>query len=75
MRYRNRESAAQYLKDRGIDTTPQGLADHAYRGRGPNYAIVNGRAVYTEAALDAWIAEQVAQPVRRRRAPQREQAA
>lgn len=70
MKYRNRRLSADYLtNDKGIKTTEQGLADKASRGQGPKYVIVNGRALYTEADLDAWVAEQAARPVvlRRRR--------
>ena len=64
--YLDRARAADYLAERGITTSQQGLADRASRGIGPRYAIINGRAVYTQADLDAWIAEQVARPVIRR---------
>lgn len=66
MRLRTREEAAAYLNEQGALIKGDGLKDHASRGTGPAYSIVNGRAVYTEAALDAWIAEQMARPVRRR---------
>jgi hypothetical protein len=65
--YRTRRLAAEYLSAQGVSTTEQGLADHASRGKGPKYGIVNGRAVYTDADLDSWIAEQLARPVTRRR--------
>ena len=61
-----RKLAAEYLNSRGIKTTEQGLADLARRDRGPKYGIVNGRAVYTEVDLDAWIAAQLARPITRR---------
>lgn len=67
MRYRTRLAAAEYLTGSGLETTAQGLADHASRGKGPKYGIVNGRAVYTDVDLDAWIAEQLARPVVRRK--------
>lgn len=67
MRYRNRKLAAQYLtSDKGVQTSEQGLADKARRGQGPKYAIINNRALYTEADLDAWVAAQAARPVVRR---------
>ena len=71
MRYLNRSGAAQLLVDtRGIRITAQGLADHAHRGTGPKYAIINGRALYTEDDPNAWIAEQAARPVMRRTSAQ-----
>ncbi len=67
MRFLTRRLAAEYLTAQGVSTSEQGLADKASRGRSPKYAIVNGRAVYTLADLDAWIAEQAARPIVRRR--------
>jgi hypothetical protein len=64
--YLIRRRAAEYLGERGIPTTRQSLADQACRGIGPRYAIVRGRAVYTAADLDSWLAEQIARPVIRR---------
>ncbi len=76
MRFRNRSSAATYLNDeKGVPTTAVGLANLASRGRGPNYSIVNGRALYTEADLDAWIAEQSARPLLKRTRRDRDVAA
>jgi len=74
LNYLTRPRAAEYLTTKiGIAITPQGLADRASDGTGPHYAIVNGRAVYTEENLTRWIAEQAARPVVRR--SQRTQAA
>lgn len=68
MRYLTRATAADYLTDeKGVKTTTQTLADKASAGAGPRYSIINGRALYTEADLDAWVAEQAARPVQRRR--------
>jgi len=73
MQYKSRTDAADYLTNtKGVKTTAQGLADKASRGEGPAYTIINGRALYTEEALDQWVAEQAARPVVRRKA--REQA-
>jgi hypothetical protein len=66
MKFFLRHLAAQLITEHGIPTTAQGLADKACDGIGPRYAIVNGRAVYTEADLLNWIAEQAARPVVRR---------
>jgi hypothetical protein len=67
MRYRNRKLAAEYLTAQGVSTTEQGLADKAKRGQGPKYAILNGRACYTDVDLEAWLTEQAARPVMRRK--------
>jgi hypothetical protein len=66
MKYLNRRLAAQYLTDQGIKTTEQGLADRAHRDDGPDYFIIGGRALYTQATLDAWITAQASRPVIRR---------
>ena len=67
MRYNDRKSAAQYLRElRGIPMTPQRLADLASDKAGPRYVIINGRALYTVEDLDSWVAEQAARPVVRR---------
>jgi hypothetical protein len=66
MRYLDRKAAAQYLVEQcGVRTTAQGLADKASKRTGPRYSIINGRALYLPADLDAWVAEQASQPVRR----------
>jgi hypothetical protein len=67
MTYMDRQRAAEYLQSLGIQTTASGLENRAWRGGGPRYSIVNGRALYTKADLDAWVAEQVARPVAVRR--------
>jgi hypothetical protein len=67
MRYHDRPKATEHLRGRGVrigDTTLEYLAS---RGRGPRYAIVNGRAVYLAEDLDAWVDQQAARPPRRRR--------
>lgn len=56
-------AATEYVRANGVPIGDGGLKDLAHRGRGPRYSIINGRAVYTPADLDAWIAEQAARPV------------
>jgi len=58
-KYRTRPLAAEFITSIGVDMSAQGLADLAHQGRGPSYAIINGRALYTEDDLNAWI-EQLA---------------
>jgi hypothetical protein len=56
MKRRNREEAAEYLTERsGVLFTATALAARATKGRGPRFAIFNGRALYTQEALDAWL--------------------
>lgn len=68
MRYHDRQHATAYLREqRGVTIGDSTLEYLAARGRGPRYVIVNGRALYTANDLDAWIAEQAAQPPKRKR--------
>lgn len=66
-KYLNREAAAAYVTAQGIELTSQALADLSYRGKGPRFARVNGRCVYTAEWLTAWIEAEIARPVQRRR--------
>ncbi len=50
--------AAEFLSAAGIPVKPASLADMASRGVGPKYRILNGRAVYREEDLLAWIEAQ-----------------
>ena len=78
MEYLTRQRASEYLTDKGLPTTAQGLADQASDGKGPKYGLVRGRALYVQADLDAWLAAQISRPVLRRRhqiATEREQVA
>lgn len=62
----SRDRARDRIRERGVPIGEDGLKDHASRGTGPRYSIVNGRAVYTAADLDSWIEAQAARPVTRR---------
>jgi hypothetical protein len=64
--YFTRQRAAEYLTQKGVPTTEQSLADRVRRGNGPRYGMIGFRALYTEADLDAWIAERLARPDNRR---------
>lgn len=66
MQFRIRPDATQYVREKGVPMGDGGLKDLANRGRGPRYSIINGRAVYTDADLDAWIEQQCALPVPKR---------
>jgi hypothetical protein len=75
-KYLNREAAAAFVSAQGIELSSQRLADLAYRGNGPRFARVNGRAVYTVEWLTAWIEAEIARPLqRRRRSADRQQPA
>jgi hypothetical protein len=61
MRLRLRKEAAEYLTERsGVLFTETGLCARATAGKGPHYSIINGRAVYTQEALDEWLDAQLA---------------
>jgi hypothetical protein len=66
-RYLGREQAAEQLTAEGVKATSQTLADLAYKRTGPRFVRINGRALYTREWLLAWIEEQAAKPVQRRR--------
>jgi hypothetical protein len=61
MKRRNREEAAEYLTERsGVLFTGTALAARATKGTGPRFSIFNGRAVYSQEALDEWLAAELA---------------
>jgi len=66
-KYLIREAAAEYISAQGIQVSERTLSDLAYRGRGPRFAHVRGRAVYTVEWLMQWIEAEMARPVQRRR--------
>jgi hypothetical protein len=60
MSIRIRRDAAKYLSERsGFRFTEESLAARASSGTGPRYAILNGRAVYSDEALDEWLEAQL----------------
>ena len=65
--YISRETARDYLREQGVPIGDKSLKDHANRGSGPRYAIINGRALYKPAWLDEWLADQASRPVGRDR--------
>jgi hypothetical protein len=64
-KYLDREAAAAFITAQGIKTTPQGLADLKYRGKGPKCGRVNGKVVYTPDWLLVWIEEEIARSMQR----------
>jgi hypothetical protein len=59
--YKNRAQATDFYRERGVPMGNTSLAEMASEGRGPAYAVINGRALYVEHDLLAWLAEQAAQ--------------
>jgi hypothetical protein len=64
-RYLIRDAATQFIRDQGVPCGKTSLAELASDGRGPRYALINGRAAYTEMDLIAWIEEQATRPTSR----------
>lgn len=50
-----RKAAAEYINSTGVPMTECGLANHASRGTGPKYSMVNGRAIYRRSDLAPWL--------------------
>lgn len=59
--YLTRRQAAEELRATGLPITESSLACLATTGRGPAYALINGRALYTRAGLAAWLQKEGAQ--------------
>jgi len=57
-------SATEYLQQLGVPIGNESLRDMATRDAGPHYAILNGRAVYTDADLIAWVEKETVKPAR-----------
>jgi len=70
-KYLDRDGARDFLRERGIPIGENSLKDHAARGTGPHYVHINGRALYTEADLLAWIEGQASRPPSRSGRPRR----
>jgi len=62
--YLPRSTAPAYLLGKGFQFSKKTLAKLATVGGGPEYRLFGGRAYYTEAALDAWVAEKLSAPRR-----------
>lgn len=62
--YHDRREAARLLTARGLKTSWTTLQKLATVGGGPEYQIFGNRAVYTEAALDAYVASKLSAPRR-----------
>jgi hypothetical protein len=58
--YLPRPVAAAYLSERlGRRVTAGAMKQWAIRGRGPPFTVILGKATYSKADLDRWIAEQM----------------
>lgn len=74
--YIPRPAARQYLEQvHGLILGETALENMASDGTGPTYVVIAKRALYTREALDAWVVEQAARPVVRRRAHREQTAA
>lgn len=60
-----REQAAARARSSGLRCTSATLANHASRGTGPAFRIIQGRAFYLEDDVDQWTESQIGQLVRR----------
>jgi hypothetical protein len=65
--YLDRKRATKCVRDEGVQLGDTALANLASDGKGPKYAIINGRALYRREDILAWIAEQASAPPRVRR--------
>jgi hypothetical protein len=62
MTRRIRKEAAEYLtKHSGVLITEAALAARATKGTGPRFSLFNGRAVYSDEALDEWLTMELAE--------------
>jgi hypothetical protein len=53
--FKDRSTATDYIRSCGIKIGNTGLETLATEDRGPKYVIINGRALYLEEDLLAWI--------------------
>jgi hypothetical protein len=63
-KYRTRSEAAAYLTGIGLPITKLTLQKYATTGGGPEYQVFGNKAVYTDEALDAWVAQKLRAPRR-----------
>jgi hypothetical protein len=63
--YLPREKATAFVREQGVPIGDRQLGELAYRGGGPKFSIINGRALYLAKDLLAWIKAQAS------RAPQK----
>lgn len=68
--YLDRIGARDYVRAQGIPVGDTSFANLASDGKGPRYSIINGRALYKPADLNAWIEAQANVTRRRRRRDQ-----
>jgi hypothetical protein len=60
-KFKTRTEATESLREKGVPIGKTTLAELAAEDRGPRYAVINGRALYTEHDLMAWLEEQAKQ--------------
>lgn len=62
-RFLSRAQASSYIQTRyGLPAAKSTLGKLASLGGGPTYRLFCGRAVYTEADLDAWVEKKLSGP-------------
>ena len=54
-----RKDAARVLAETGLPVRESTLERLALREGGPEYRLINGRALYTRAWLEAWVRQQL----------------
>ncbi len=69
-----KDGATEFLRQRGAPISVATLRDLASKGKGPKYSIVNGRAVYSDEDLLAWLQSELSKPLVPRRQPATSQA-
>jgi hypothetical protein len=62
--YLDRKGATEFVRNQGVPAGNTALANLASDGKGPKYAIINGRALYKPEDLLKWISEQASAPPR-----------
>jgi hypothetical protein len=65
MKFYGRAEVPGFCKQVGLTVTEASLSTFATRGGGPPYVIWNGKAVYEEGALRAWVQSRMQQPTSR----------
>jgi hypothetical protein len=65
-KWRTRAGAAQRIRTvHGIACEASTLSKAATYGTGPTYRLINGRAAYLDADIDAWAQSKIGRPIRR----------
>jgi hypothetical protein len=60
--YKTRNQATLTLREHGVPLGETSLAEMASAGKGPKYAVINGRALYTDQWLFEWVQQEASRP-------------